>query len=57
MLTHLSHAHRLDTTSQQGNDTGYDGNSPYYDVCTLGSFGQENVKIMYTSGARCGPLF
>ena len=42
-------------TSQQGNDTGYDG-PPAYDVCTL-ELGQEKVKVTYTSGPSADPYF
>ena len=42
-------------TTQQGVDTGYDG-PPYYDVCTF-KFGQDNIKVMYTSGPSADPYF
>ena len=42
-------------TTEQGNDTGYDG-PPSYDVCTL-KLGQDNIKIMYTSGPSADPYF
>jgi len=42
-------------TTQQGNDTGYNG-PPAYDVCTLG-IGPDTIKVLYTSGPSADAYF
>ena len=42
-------------TTEKGGDSGYDG-PPSYDVCTL-EFGQDTIKVLYTSGPSADPYF